>query len=578
MIKPNLSITNNLSQFIQKKHESKDFVQREIVTRVAGVALPIFSLIDVVIHSAGMLESCIKGIAIKPGDFTDFHRHSKCVKIFLRLFIASSIYGAFIPSIILETFEDGTIPCVNVLLLSKYPEYSENCVVNTSKIVKYIKKHVHQMKEEDLQGMENTLKLLGDAEKYLSRKNLQEIKKMTQAPFTHGLTDLIRKLRTAQGSFVKTAFFRHCLTRLLSLGLSLTCALDLIFNTFALSFILLAAASGKLLIGKSFDISKTDALNYIITLFRDQLVHLTGTLTGSIVGLIDPDTALHLTDTRSSWYQKFQCKGERYTEAMLEDLERMQEGESLLIPLSFQTEKNGHIVYCLADKTSSGYNFTTLNTGYGSNYAEIKLKLITCMKNGLSREETLRRSSISGEHDPKEKHLANYTFKYLTFSQLSSHVRAIHEFAELSFSEIQKKANEKKISANQYTHETIYPSIISSDEGEAFPESGELDSQGFPGLTLNPQLMFSSLQTIGDCPKSSLLAALNYHSSHRSKEPNHQPFDKWIRKLQDKVLDQDGYLLDISFTLKNHNRQAKKTAKTHLEERWRSYTSKYLMA
>jgi len=578
MIKTNFSATSHAASFIHDQRESKSFFHKEVVTRVVAAALPILSLFDTCFHALGMMESCIRAVIVKPGAFTDFHRHYKCVKTFFHFMFTSSIYAVYIPSMILNIGEDETTRCVNVMLLSKHPEYTKKSTVDTLEIVKYVKKHIDQMPLEDLIGMEEAPKLLADAKKYLNQIEFKEFKKHTSTRTTHKLSKWIQSLRSAKGSFFKTFLFKHCLARLLSLGLSLTSAIDLISELFTAIFILVLLLLIKLILNKStFLSSKKEAAKFLASFLRDQLIHIAGTLTGSIIGCIDPDTAIKLSNTDSTLYRKLQFRGERFTECLLEDLNRLKEGESLLLPLSFRTENSGHIVYCIASKTGTGFDFSTLNTGYGSGYAENILKIITCARNRISAEDSIRLGfQVMGGED--EKHLANYTFRNLTYTQLSQHVQSIQALADKRFSQIRKAAKTENQPIRDYTFSTLYPMFIKNNEGVNLPEYGKLNVRGEPDLSLNPDLMFAHSQTIGDCPKSSLLAALNFSSSRKGRSPDHRAYDRWVRRLEDRVYEQDGYLIDNSLTLRNRDRKAKKVAKEHLEKRWRSYAAKYMAA
>lgn len=580
MIPVNFSITNRAACFIHQQRDTKTenpflrFTQREIVTRVIGIALPILSLFDVVYHTVGMAEGVLKGIVDKTDNFEHLQHHYKCVKIFFRFIWLSLFYGSAIPSILLTYFEDETISCVNALLLSQNPEYSENCVVDCLKIVKFIKKHTDRMDPEDLAGMESSLKLLDDAKKYLKMNDFQKSRDCTQIRTTHSLCKITQTLRKTQGSFIKTFFFKECLTRLISLGLSITSAIDLTINIFTTAFFLFSVSIVRLLFGKKYLLhSSAEGLQYLIANFRDTIIHLAGTLTASVVGVINPDVATKLADPSSSWYRKLAFDGEYTTDVIIKDLEKLEDGESILIPLSFQTEDSGHIVYCLVDKKDGAYDFTTLNTGYGANYAEAMLITLTGLRSGLSEKEA-KAAALSSEGQ-SEKRLSNYTFRNLTFGQVSSQVKSIQKLVHQSFWEMEQKGEENKLTAEEFTLSTIYPAYLENIGTVSFPETGRLNSFGLPELSMNSELMFSKPQAIGDCPKSSLLTALNYHSSHKSKAATHQPYDLWVRRLRDRVFDQNGYLIDLSLSLKNHDRKARVTARECQENSWLKYTARY---
>lgn len=580
MIPTNFSLTNRATNFIHQQRETKErnlfirFAQRELITRVAGAALPIFSLLDTIIHTFGAAECSIKGLVSKKQDFSDAQKHFKCVKIFSRFIWLSLFYGIAVPSILISYFDDDTVACVNALLLSQNPEYAEHCVVDCLKIVKYIKKRAKEMAAEDLTGMEASLKLLSDADKYLRMNDFQTSREISQIRTTQHLGKLINTLRTTQGSFIKTIIFKECLARLVSIGLSITSAIDLTINIFTTALFLVAVSSCRLLFGKKLLLNDTEALvQYALANFRDSIIHAAGALTASLVGVIHPEIAVRLADPASSWYRKLTFKGEHTTEIILSDLENLKDGESSLIPISFSTKDSGHIIYCVVDKINGAYEFSTLNTGYGSNYAEAVLKILTGLKNGLSENQA--RIAASGSMQTQGKVPANYTFRNLTFTQVSTHVKSIQKLAHKTFRRISKEAKKQQTTAEAYSFQKIYPASITDDKNKSLPESGKINSQGVPDLQLNRFIMFSKEQAIGDCPKSSLLAALNYHSSRHAPSISHQAYDRWVRRLKDHVLEKDGFLIDLSFSLKNYNGQARKTAKERVEDSWLNYTSRY---
>ncbi len=58
-------------------------------------------------------------------------------------------------------------------------------------------------------------------------------------------------------------------------------------------------------------------------------------------------------------------------------------------------------------------------------------------------------------------------------------------------------------------------------------------------------------------------------------EINYQPYDKWIRSLKEQILNEDGYLIDMSVNLRNIDRGAFRAARDELDKNWSSYYSKY---
>ena len=145
----------------------------------------------------------------------------------------------------------------------------------------------------------------------------------------------------------------------------------------------------------------------------------------------------------------------------------------------------------------------------------------------------------------------------------------------MNFDQITKHAKKQNFTPSIYTLNTIYPPSIGEKDNLSLPETGKLNAQRQPELQLNPNIMFARPQSIGDCPKSSLLAALNYHSSHSNSSNNHQAYDRWIRRFKNHIYDQDGYLIDLSFSLDNQDGKAREVTKNSLETSWLNYTKRY---
>lgn len=113
----------------------------------------------------------------------------------------------------------------------------------------------------------------------------------------------------------------------------------------------------------------------------------------------------------------------------------------------------------------------------------------------------------------------------------------------------------------------MYPPCFKVDGETIFPDSGPCDEDHFPLLENNSKILLKRPQEIGDCPKSSLLAALHYHN-----RSNPEAYKNWVRHLKDQVMESDGFLIGHSLRLHNSDRKAYSIAQDRLEKGWEKYT------
>lgn len=429
------------------------------------------------------------------------------------------------------------------------------------------------MPEEQNRGMESTLSLLSGAQKYLDQENLFFAK--NKISLNMHLTDkLCKKINFLRNhdhytSIIEKFFCKEVAARLLSLGICLTSLIDTILQITSIATKISLTVVEKLILHKNITSSNMNMFyKVLLSEIRDLFIHIFGIIIGPVIGLISPDHGLQIANPKSTLFDAIRFSGENPEKAILSDVNSLSLGQSILLPLSFRVRDSGHIVYCLIENTPEGYHFSTINTGYGTDFASTRLKTLAYRKNHLEIDFNDCESSNS------PKYVANYTFRKLSKEQLTTHIKSIQKLAQKSFDDIKKEAKEKKTSKYTYTMSILYPAKITAGNKTSYPEFGVINN-GKADLTQNPNLMFYKPQSIGDCPKSSLLAALNYHCSHSNGEINYQPYDKWIRSLKEQILNEDGYLIDMSVNLRNIDRGAFRAARDELDKNWSSYYSKY---
>jgi hypothetical protein len=585
LFQTDFSLTSRAASFINHQSNCKNngavikFARQELLTRITALALPILALIDATVHTAGMVEATFyalyKGILThQTPDFSTFLKHYRSVILFIRILIPLTFYGAIIPKQMLKILEDSDTECVNAILLSRAPEYSKDCTVSDLAIVNYLKKQISEMDTEHLKGMEDSLTLLNHAKKYLEQEKLYTIKKsMNKLKLTPTLKNWIGSLRDYDGALIPKFLFKECLSRLLSLGLSLTCAVDVISTLFLDTLFMLALILIELIMRKDIIGNYSNIIKLILSELRDTLINIAGTLTASLIGVIHPDTALKLVDQNSSWYKKFKFAGEDYSESIVQDLTNLENGASQLIPVSFATNNDSHIVYCLVRKINNTYEISILNKGFGLNQAELMLTVLSLLKKGFDIPQPEEIMDIGRALNKEKKHATNFTFQNATKKQATAFIRSLTELTSKSQSELTNLAKDSNLES--FALNTLYPSHLRTGI-HLTPLTAEIGANNLPDFKGSPGIMTCTPQAIGDCPKSSLFAALYYHSAYQNESPNPKPYKQWIRHLKDKVLKTDGHLIGHSLVLRNLDRKAKTVATDRLQNGWKRFNAQFV--
>ncbi len=466
MISTHFSTTSYISSVINKLHENTHknriihFTQKEILTRVTAVSLPIFALLDCIVHTAGILECGVKAVILYASggpakkEWNNLLKHKKSASLFIKCIPFWLLSGGyFLPSIYLPMMESETVSCVNTILLSERPKYSKNCTVSSTAILKYIEKQSKKMPEEQNRGMESTLSLLSGAQKYLDQENLFFAK--NKISLNMHLTDkLCKKINFLRNhdhytSIIEKFFCKEVAARLLSLGICLTSLIDTILQITSIATKISLTVVEKLILHKNITSSNMNMFyKVLLSEIRDLFIHIFGIIIGPVIGLISPDHGLQIANPKSTLFDAIRFSGENPEKAILSDVNSLSLGQSILLPLSFRVRDSGHIVYCLIENTPEGYHFSTINTGYGTDFASTRLKTLAYRKNHLEIDFNDCESSNS------PKYVANYTFRKLSKEQLTTHIKSIQKLAQKSFDDIKKEAKEKKTS--KYTIHNVY--------------------------------------------------------------------------------------------------------------------------
>ncbi len=570
MISTSFSTTSYAASYINHQNQSKSFIRKELLARITSCALSALALLDTAIHTLGIIESIVYALfkaasTQKIPDFSNPLKHFRCVLIYLKTFPLITFSCICDPKH-LERYERKVIDCINILFLSRDPKYSKDCSVDCLNMVKYLQKQTKKIDPKHIEGMEETLELLNDAKYFLSDQSFYSSKQFFNNTFklTPHLSSIIRMGRQHQNWFI-----RECVTRLISLGLSLTCAIDILVMTMIdipviFIFILLDIPSKTSSLTPCF----TDSLKYILSHIRDILIKHIGTILGSASGIIHPDTALKLVDSTSSFYKKIRFQDECPLKTPVEQLDKLENNRSLLVPISYQTSKSAHIVYCLISRNDDKYKMSILNKGYGTVYSSYNLALLSLAVNNQEYTEESMKKIIG--RTASEKTITNTTYENLPKKAVKFHLKNLMKLQDESLSKLKAASKEKGINLGIHLTNKLNPPVLLAG-GEKFLASyGKTDKDNLPSIENNPKLLMTRPQTIGDCPKSSLLAALYYHNMS-----NPEPYKRWKRHLKDQAMKSDGFLIGHSLRLHNLDRKALSIAQERIDKGWKKFKKQF---
>lgn len=425
-------------------------------------------------------------------------------------------------------------------------------------MLRKLKSEISRLSEEQKAPLKDTIDLLKGAEnifKELRRLENYEITEKTSV--SSALSKVIGGLQRKNRNIFEKVFFKEGLSRFLSLGLSFAAALDLtkklIADTLLIVAIILAdqISSGVILGGKG----GRELFKWHI---RDLFLTAAAVAASSIAGLVNPAWGASIADLNSSLYKDLRESLDGVKLRLCKRVDRLSEGESLLIPVSFclgSEMKSGHIVYVLATKEKEGFRVSVLNKGFGATYAVL-------------RHHKLK----GGASEAKDGKIPlNFTVEGLSSSDVKGYLSDMIELMHETDASVDKKAMAEKRKPGQYVLARLYHNLAVLEE--TCKTSKKSTKQG-----AHPAFLFVKPQFTGDCPKSSLLGALYYHSAY-NREKNE--FDKknyklFIRQLKDSAYKRNWHLLDFNFGLNQTGEKPSALCANKLKGGWQKFYSIYV--
>jgi hypothetical protein len=557
MIPINFSITREAVSFIYKQREQEDFVSRELLTRIIGVSLSILQLLDFLIHTVGVVESTFYSIyrGIIENKVIDFAlplKHIKCLKIFAESFFSSSIEGIIFPdNKSFSKIESKQVSSVRGLLLSRHEKYyTENCHIDPLEFVDYVQTLTEKLKPAEKEEMQETIELLNETKSILQDFDRLEY----QSAFLDGyLSSLLCKginhLIKRDSTLMEKIIFKECLSRLLALGLSFTSAIDVIIRVIMATLGLIELFLLDTLVMKGYfyknDIKKIGQI--FIYLLRDTVFSIVGTLSGSLIGIVSPSLACEIAKPSSGFYDNFRFSSKDIYYSILKKVENLREGRSILIPISlplhYGSGDSSHFVTILVKKDEGdSYTVSVINKGYGSHKAAEVAHPIKKIPINLTRKKI--------PFDALEKYL-NRLIENICMSEddyLEMIIKEMKDYNEIVVEEEQLDLENTQV-LNYVIDNTLLDLVYVIKKEGISPDPSER--------------LIGKPQNTGDCPKASILGALQYHNYQINRNSN--LYKKFLNDIKKQSLQEDGHLLDIALSSSLTNKKPSAAAKIKVD-------------
>lgn len=587
VIKINESTTRLAVDFIQSQRNTQTkwrvvrFLQREVVTRITGIFLSVTALIDASFHSLGMLQSTFYAlyrgvIKWQKPDFGDAKKHYKCVRAFISLFPVLSFAGAIGPAAI-PYVENRKQMVLNVMLLSGQTELTKDCCVDSLDMIKSLDKYLNSLPAEKKKGMEESIALLKGGIEIMKDHQFLELHRLYshETSLAPHYASLVEKLTQRKEHTIKDFFLRECLSRLLALGFSLTAAIDLAVKiasktiTYFL-FLLLDQVIGC----RIHHMSLQECFKHLLHHVYNIVLTAVGVVTSSLVGVIDPKTGAKLSHTGSGVFDPIQLTSKNHSKKVLKNIQKLNTGKSLLVPVTYTVASSGHIVYLLVTKKKDVYEVTIANKGWGSDLSANNIAKAALLKTGFTDEGKIKNnmSYWISEDLPKGKSPVNYTIHFTSFDEVKTYLSDIVDMSHMTKLQIKQKAKELKVSIENLGNSLLYDNPLKKGSVMTGPIN---EDDGLPIVVGNPALLLTKDQQIGDCPKSSLLGAIYYHSASHGVQLDPIPYKRMMCHLKEHLNQKNGYLLDISLSLQKSKKKPSDIAHEKVKNRWKKFHQQF---
>ena len=561
MIPVNYSLTRDAVDYIYKQQSENDsgFIQQEVITRIAGVGLSILQLVDIGIHSVGVVESAFYSLyqglfENKPIDFSLSQKHLKCIKIFAQSLFTTSFAGLAIPRI--ETFskiESQQISAIRGLLLSRQEEYyTENNHINPLEFATYVQSLAEKLSPEEKVGMEETIELLEETKGLLEDfDQLKNQETILDGYLSKLLSDGIKSLIKRDSTLLERIVFKEILARILALGLTFAAAIDVItrilITAVLLELVLLDTLlfKGRLLNG---DIKQTG--QFFLYHLRDIGLSIVGALSGSLVGVVSPSLACEMATPSSGFYDNLRFSVKDIYNSAIEKAKKLDLGKSILIPISipykYGSYDAGHFVTVLVRKDGDdSYTVSIINKGLGS-HRETGTPDLSVKKIPIHVTSTALSTEIV------EKYLTKLIG--MICESEDKFVERAEKWLEVHNVTV---SEDKKLDPKD---PEIQKLVIDAGLTNVCYQIKEFGTR----IEKPADLLIGKHQNTGDCPKASLLGALHYHSFQKSGTSKH--YKKFLNNIKKRSLEEDGHLLDIALSFPLTKEKPSIAAKTKVDK------------
>lgn len=563
MIPANFSITREAVDYIYQQQQSEN--SQEIITRVIGVSLSILQLLDIGIHSIGVVESAFysiyKGILEnKPIDFSLSEKHLKCIKVFADSLLITSFAGVIVPRIeIFSKLENKRISSIRGLLLSREKEYyTQNNRVHPLDFTTYVQSLAEKLSPEEKIGMEETIELLEEAKELFNDFDMLDRQDLLVGYTSRILSDSIKFLTQRDSTLFERIVFKEILSRILALGLSFAAAIDVIIRIFFTTFLLIELVLFDILIfkGTFFKNDIKEIGKIFLYHLRDIGLSIVGALSGSLAGVVSPSIGCEMATPSGGFYDNLRFSVKDIYNSVIERAKKLDLGKSLIIPITlpfnYGSYEGSHFVTVLVRKDGdNSYTVSIINKGGGAH----------CNGEKPGDKVPIHRTTTDLSSESVEKYLT----RLIKITRESE-----KEFLERA-KKMVKTYNETASEDKKFDPEDpeLLKKLIDSGLVNLCYEITKMGT-----LVEEPsELLIGKSQTTGDCPKASLLGALQYHSYQKSGTSEH--YKKFLNNIKKRSLEEDGHLLDIALSFPLTKEKPSVAAKLKVEKAYAKLSTSF---
>lgn len=524
------------------------FGQQQLLDRILGASLSALALLDVAYHLSAFaiksIKAPVKAIFHKEKlSFQEALIHLKIAALFRSTVLFGSLYYFVSPSSISTLFKNPLSTLVKGLLLSGcpevfidhrhpdgvYPDEIGGIMNHVSTFMALVDKLSPEIKE----SMRSTISLLKESVEFGHAPLDFRVNEFTLNTLYKSWSELLEKYMVPADASFKDKLAYGTAVRIISVFFSL------ISVPLVISELLIRLPSGVLISClETFRTLMSNQESELVTslwLFKLNLISIVRLLLAiplcATLGLYDPKkiqflfSPLYLGDEKTF---DDSCK------KLLSKIKQLPSGKSVFIPMVSESmdhgakEKERHAFCILITKLKENYRLSIINRGKGTKYHP-------------KRDEESRDVDFSWDNID-----ISFLDSYLHILTCTN-IPRIQEIREECLNGMKLL---KLFNANQLTTFVYDFVLLQSVKFKARAnESG--------GAKQFESHHHKRLQRIGNCPVSSLLGAISFHSSmHANNMQDKRKYKKFVYALKKNVFKDHGYLLDFDLAIKKDVRPA----------------------